>query len=810
MPAKLIVVYAGYGDTILIEDNDTDPKSPGCWLIDGGPVTAMPGQGEALDGSPGKHGYQAYYQFLRAAVRRFCSSDGGKTIDRLKGIIVTHPDRDHMDGIIQLIADWLPDKPENVSVDKPLKFQGPVIVNDIFINSPNAHYLVLKNLLKTKNFKAEKLAVGDPAVPAAMSNESPSDLWKMIYQAPAAISRRALTVDQSVTNISSIITTWDDKVNPRIVTTGDSIGSLVLGCVDKLPDKATLGIFKIPHHGSQRNSQIDDSFDVSSTASAREANHYFFLSLICWYLYPKVAPGVDQDLFKNIMDDTLDNCSDAWIGEMTRKDPVGIYSRGGFSSEMDTTSALFRIYIANQKFVYTSDTGRLDLSNDADLQKFAVLLADRHNQLLASIYTSKPDDTAKLRQKNFLKGALKPSFTYDQSNANYNFISTVTEERYVREFSKKLRIEVPRPECLALLSSLYDDPSAGIQYQMGIIAFYSRFRWVYFSRWRWRRWLTASSSATNYVISANGAHEHPHPHLIGALIVSAIDRGTPCRLFITESGKVEVDRVCNIVTNLLTMRPGVAIPAAQWKNFIRIYYLDTDYCATIPLDTSAVAGCKELELDGVDSKQSRALLYKQFNQNDAYNVPRAAEPPTSSFELYATDLPGPVLTTIRVGYSQKTNLFTLNDATKTCFRLAVDPAGAAPALSLNKALYHLTAVDPDDLPAAPVVAGAPPPTIVYDIPTNIAFRRPSKGSPEFRVFDETGKLALSYDKDALGNNILTFQDTTVLPVPTIAHLRFQRTDGFHCGKSRPSLKCQVPLHFPAVALALPGRVGIQS
>ncbi|CAE6444171.1 unnamed protein product [Rhizoctonia solani] len=202
MPAKLIAVYAGYGDTLLIEDNDTDPKSPGCWLIDGGPVTALPAASEPLDGSPGKHGYHAYYQYLRAAVRRFCSSDGGKTIDRLKGIIVTHPDRDHMDGIIQLIADWLPDKPEGVSLDKPLKFQGPVILNGMFINNGSeTRYLVLRNLLRSKNFKAEKLGA-DPTIPAAMSNDSPSGLWKMTYKAPAPIARKALSVDQSVTNSS--------------------------------------------------------------------------------------------------------------------------------------------------------------------------------------------------------------------------------------------------------------------------------------------------------------------------------------------------------------------------------------------------------------------------------------------------------------------------------------------------------------------------------------------------------------------------------------------------------------------------------
>lgn len=118
---KLIAIYAGYGDSLLLKIQPPGYPTPrtsdwcmhdyttyeslnaGFWLIDGGPITSTAASATAINGTTGLQQYNAYYQYLRQAVRRFCSSgatspDGSLTIDLLDGIIVTHPDRDHMDG----------------------------------------------------------------------------------------------------------------------------------------------------------------------------------------------------------------------------------------------------------------------------------------------------------------------------------------------------------------------------------------------------------------------------------------------------------------------------------------------------------------------------------------------------------------------------------------------------------------------------------------------------------------------------------------------------------------------------------------
>ena len=94
--AKLIAIYAGYGDTLLLQEpaevlGPNGPPQHKYWLIDGGPITSVQNEDQGVKNT--------YQQYLKLALKRFCASGANPhEIDLLKGIIVTHPDMDHIDG----------------------------------------------------------------------------------------------------------------------------------------------------------------------------------------------------------------------------------------------------------------------------------------------------------------------------------------------------------------------------------------------------------------------------------------------------------------------------------------------------------------------------------------------------------------------------------------------------------------------------------------------------------------------------------------------------------------------------------------
>jgi hypothetical protein len=116
MPLKLIVIYAAYGDALLLETPDQSQSFlllhlhrcshliPEYWLIDGGPINPTPTTQIRDDEIP----LVAYYQYLKRALYRYKTPSGNRAINSLSGIIVTHPDGDHIDGLAILFSFYHP------------------------------------------------------------------------------------------------------------------------------------------------------------------------------------------------------------------------------------------------------------------------------------------------------------------------------------------------------------------------------------------------------------------------------------------------------------------------------------------------------------------------------------------------------------------------------------------------------------------------------------------------------------------------------------------------------------------------------
>ncbi|KAG8769661.1 hypothetical protein FRC12_004823, partial [Ceratobasidium sp. 428] len=777
-PPKLIMVYAGYGDTLLLEYQSQNTNTPGYWLIDGGPVTSTPAQGRLGNAEPDKHTFQAYYQFLKQGLRRFCSSDG-ETIDRLNGIIVTHPHADHMDGIIQLMADWLPMLGDRSTSKLPLRsFEGPVLLNNMFFPG-DRNGSVLSRALSERGFRRKNMLMHDTSIPNAMTNASyQQNIRKMVYDPTGKDDDDAgnlviddvpeekttgrgaeLTVDESPVNEASIITTWNDGTNPPIVTTGDTIGIRVLGPVRSLANPSVqppLGIFKIPHHGSQRNSQIDAKYQVIKGESNKEKKYYGFLGLASWFLSSRPnqpQPRPNPDWIQLAKNDIIAN----WEGEWINMQPTGGAQRDadGFAASMEKIVNGFWDYIKFHKLHDAGAGAREDLTVEDNLRELTVRLAQRHFEILRCVYGGDDDGAKNARNQNLLKN-LKvwlqlrlgewtlANFKLEEFRKSDLFPST--RRPLIKRSIGGTQVVIDK-QCEDLYDRcLLDDPSEHAVYITGMIKFYKEVR------------------ATKYAISANGEHRHPSPNTVAALMVSVIEDTDDSRLrqlFVTDGAALKVDHISAIVANLLEQRSnGQPLARGQWRNRIRVYYLDTDYCAPIPStdDPSEVAGCRELDFDAKDSKPARDLLHKQFTQTSAYDVPRAAEPSTSAFEIFVSFKT--VKGRFSLSFDGATQSFRTVDETDMLFHLFPIPVNRPP-LPQNPTSYMISGSSVNDLTG-----------YVDYTASNITLRasgRTSEGAVTFYMRNSNG-------------DVLSYKSATELDFQpegdNAARLSFSRKDGF--------------------------------
>ncbi|KAG8786457.1 hypothetical protein FRC12_016525 [Ceratobasidium sp. 428] len=770
-PPKLILVYAGYGDTLLLEYQDQTTNELKYWLIDGGPVTASPAQGMLGTVDPNKHKFHAYYQFLQQALRRFCSSDNGVTIDRLAGIIVTHPHGDHMDGIIQLMADWLPEltNPEEREASKlPLRlFDGPVLLNNMFFPG-NQNGSLLSQVLSDRGFKRKNIVQNDPEVPAL-----PAKMMSMGPTRPVPIKEpkpggAELTVDQSPANEASIITTWNDGTNPPIVATGDSIGIRILNPVQSLLTlpESRLGIFKIPHHGSQRNSQVSTDYQVTRSQSDKEKAHYVFLCLACWFLSTRPnqpQPLPNPDWIQRAKDDVIANWQDEWIKGQHEHERDAIE----FAKKMQTLADGFWNFIRAHGLRDASTN--TNLAVEASLRELAIRLAQRHFELLECVYREDMQGARNTRGTNCLENLEVDAQTL--SGGTKKFVPTQFRDNpdFFPSSGKRDANgrNIADSECADLYRLLLDDPSEHALYITGMIDFYNKVR------------------ATKYAVSANGEHRHPSPNTVAALMVSAIESANPqqCQLFVTDGAALKVDYIHTIVTNLLKQRRlANDPPIPEWRDRIRVYYLDTDYCAPIPSTDEAVevAGCQELDFGADDSTPARDIVHKQFTQTSAYDVPRAAEPGTSSFEISFETVEGQ----FSLSFDGATQTFRAVNPTNMLFHLSPAPQ--------NPTRYEISA-SPINNPAHFEVYNA----------SNITLRasgRTSRGAVTFDMLNAS-KHVLSYESTAG----LCFQPEG----NDAARLTFTRKDGFGPPPPGPEAADMEPpeaiaLNAPPLVLMSPG------
>ncbi|KAG8720345.1 hypothetical protein FRC09_009740 [Ceratobasidium sp. 395] len=88
-----------------------------------------------------------------------------------------------MDGVIQLMVDWLPVLKDREASDLPLKsFNGPVLLNNMFFPG-DKNRSVLSQVLIDRGFKRKNILKNDKSIPKGLSNVSyQQNIRKMVFE----------------------------------------------------------------------------------------------------------------------------------------------------------------------------------------------------------------------------------------------------------------------------------------------------------------------------------------------------------------------------------------------------------------------------------------------------------------------------------------------------------------------------------------------------------------------------------------------------------------------------------------------------
>ena len=214
------------------------------YLVDGGP-TASPGSGAV----------HFYANVLEVFLKYAFKVDIKLNIFKADGILVTHNDSDHYQGIQRLLKEFPPNQ-DPTSPNAKFEFSGPLLIHsDLPIR--------FREQLQALQFKMNTLKEGEEIkgfeklftfYTPRLSTENQLYYYKPGKHAYAlATARPVYSPDTSPKNLSSTLLNVSNPNNASEVLVslnGDTVGYLALqGLAGKCPT-----VFKVPHHGSRHNS----------------------------------------------------------------------------------------------------------------------------------------------------------------------------------------------------------------------------------------------------------------------------------------------------------------------------------------------------------------------------------------------------------------------------------------------------------------------------------------------------------------------------------------------------------------------------
>ncbi|KDR74108.1 hypothetical protein GALMADRAFT_602908 [Galerina marginata CBS 339.88] len=540
-----------------------------------------------------------------------------------------------MDGINRLLRNDL-----NI----PANFKGPVVLNSTFYRpgGPPFKYPLAQFLDQVNHgsFGLSEVpdplalpAIPEPDIPTNMKNGSLAGLFKMVdgeprnpYPQPTDYQYewQKHDLDQSTQNWSSIVTLWLDtgvvgNSQLNLVTSGDGLPSYILNRMslatagNPIP---AVGIFKVPHHGSEYNNQwADNEEDYVGPGDIEHERKFFFYLTMLALQYDKLAsinppsPPANQVALANFKSRVLHGSPMLdWI----------VINDAGSEAEFEVAlqrlSDSFGVYVelyvgkpakvANQSF---------NLQNKLELRAFADALFSRYDDRKSQIIaTGVIGDTT--------PGASKVTVAFDKKAFKTTFQKLIALDKKAN------------PRDFEILFMCLDSNALNDLRKARLVRnFYSKF------------------TANNYVISGN-RYPFGHPKtsvlagIMSHLILTVQGTTTPCRVFVTDGSSIPMDSVYDLLKDLLSQSNPV-LPPEQWNQKVRVFYLATDFLAEIPVDLSDVNGVREIDFSTYateDDKGYLNFLHDQFLEAKPYDMPRAAISHTSTFRFTIRSAKDPV------------------------------------------------------------------------------------------------------------------------------------------------------------------------
>ncbi|KAF5980102.1 calcium-independent phospholipase A2-gamma [Fusarium bulbicola] len=241
----LYVIYAGRGDAMYIEWTDrTEQKH--LVLLDGGPFKyqVIPKKSKESKGPRPGGNVAPYSKYLFAAGQRIWKTRFSATEKFTPSAIInSHPHDDHLAGLLAFLR---------FAVDKrkdDFDFKG-------YFYQPNC---------PGSNFEYEGIHVDFPKKAKSIVN------WKVSTTGlPTAHTINPDGDDQNLQSILMRTVPGKMKVGGTMYFTGDSVGYKIAEMFKKTPP-GMLSIYKIQHHGSLRNTQIQDQIVTIKRTVGQEA-----------------------------------------------------------------------------------------------------------------------------------------------------------------------------------------------------------------------------------------------------------------------------------------------------------------------------------------------------------------------------------------------------------------------------------------------------------------------------------------------------------------------------------------------------------
>ena len=536
--------------------------------------------------------------------------------------MVTHPDSDHVEGIIELFRKFPPnqDQPDRAK----FLFKGPLLLTTAFWKRQTPSYNFTSRILKDSSFVGSVQNDGDAikGFETIFKFYYPDKnvtgvVYDYINPLPSPYPKPGqppTSFEPNHTSILMMVKDPSDLTKDLISLNGDAYGKDILEVVTK-----KVKILKVPHHGSKNNSLALDHYKPDEQLDTQKfMATQALLEVIKLYggVLPAPQPlayalagrnvrnfesaykarfqeafGVRTEIKKALtFDDTLSQVAQDFKNELEKKGLVADQVLSKLEQRKNQIEANLQDSTVQPKDLYTHAT---DISPDFKVENYAEIKK-------AIIQAQKTKDLAEEEaiKKEFPLNAQPPA-----SQLPY---------RKFEAFEK-------------VFQYLESDSIFLDQVSFRFIAeFYSRIE------------------ADTYFISSGSEHNHPHPSVVNGIIEAAKQRYAndnthKCRLLLTSGN--------NIKESLLPDGPGYA-----WKDYVSFQYFLGD-TASVVVDPSlapdvVLAGTKRWDGPGNlspsllddynDTQGARALKRKRallLQRPQNYEITSSA----SNSWLYVTD-----------------------------------------------------------------------------------------------------------------------------------------------------------------------------